>query len=72
VSLAGGAKAAQQYFAEGLVDEMEISLVPITLGSDERLLEGLGENLRGLELGRIVAAPGVIHLKFTRPVNSAT
>ena len=33
VSLAGGAKAAQQYLAAGLVDEMEINLVPTLLGS---------------------------------------
>ena len=32
VSLAGGAKAAQQYLAAGLVDEMEINLVPTLLG----------------------------------------
>ena len=32
VSLAGGAKAAQQYLAAGLVDEMEIHLAPILLG----------------------------------------
>jgi dihydrofolate reductase len=66
VSLAGGAKAAQQYLAAGLVDEMEISLVPILLGSGERLFERVGDDLRGLELVRTVAAPGVTHLKFAR------
>ncbi len=39
VSLAGGASAARQYLAAGLVDEMEINLVPTLLGSGERLLE---------------------------------
>ena len=39
VSLAGGAKAAQQYLAAGLVDEMEINLVPTLLGTGERLFE---------------------------------
>jgi dihydrofolate reductase len=67
VSLAGGAKAAQEYLAAGLVDEMEISLVPILLGRGERLLEGVGDDLRGLELVRTVAAPNVTHLKFARP-----
>ena len=43
VALAGGAKAAQQYLAAGLVDEMEISLVPTLLGSGERLFEGAGD-----------------------------
>jgi len=66
VSLAGGAKAAQQYLAAGLVDEMEISLVPTLLGDGERLFEGLGDELRGLELVRTIAAPNVTHLKFAR------
>jgi dihydrofolate reductase len=66
VSLAGGANASAQYLAAGLVDEMEISLVPILLGSGERLFEGVGDELHGLELVRTVAAPGVTHLKFTR------
>ena len=66
VSLGGGASAAQQYLAAGLVDEMEISLVPTLLGSGERLFDGLGDNLHGLELVRTVAAPKVTHLKFAR------
>jgi dihydrofolate reductase len=66
VSLAGGARAAQQYLAAGLVDEMEISLVPTLLGGGERLFDGVGEDLRGLELVRTVAEPQVTHLKFTR------
>ena len=66
VSLAGGAKAAQQYLAAGLVDEMEISLAPVLLGSGERLFDGVGANLHGLELVRTVAAQNVTHLKYTR------
>lgn len=66
VSLAGGAKAAQQYLRAGLVDEMELSLVPILLGSGERLFDGAGDNLHGLEPVRIVATPEVIHLKFAK------
>ena len=64
VSLAGGASAAQQYLVAGLVDEMEISLVPTLLGSGERLFASLGDNMHGLELVRTVAAPKVTHLKF--------
>jgi len=65
VSLAGGASTAQQYLGAGLVDEMEIHLVPILLGAGERLFEGVRE-LGGLELVRTVAAPNVTHLKFAR------
>ncbi|SFC10037.1 Dihydrofolate reductase [Polaromonas sp. OV174] len=67
VCLAGGAHAAQQYLAAGLVDEMEINLVPTLLGSGERLFDGVGDSLYGLHLVRTVAAPGVTHLKFARP-----
>ena len=66
VSLAGGAKAAQQYLAAGLVDEMEINLVPTLLGSGERLFEGVGDKLHGLDLVRTVAAAKVTHLKYAK------
>ena len=66
VSLAGGANAAQQYLVAGLVDEMEINLVPTLLGSGERLFDGVGDNLHGLELVRTVVAPKVTHLKFAK------
>ncbi|MGQ0714867.1 MAG: dihydrofolate reductase family protein [Gemmatimonadaceae bacterium] len=66
IALAGGAKAAQQYLAAGLVDEMEIHLVPILLGGGERLFENVGDDLHGLELVRAVATPKVTHLKFVR------
>lgn len=66
VSLAGGADAARQYLRAGLVDEMEINLVPTLLGSGERLFERVGDDLHGLELVRTVAARNVTHLKFAR------
>jgi dihydrofolate reductase len=66
ISLAGGAKAAQQYLAAGLVDEMHIHLVPTLLGAGERLFERVGDELHGLRLVRTIAAPNVTHLKFAR------
>ncbi|MFI5371097.1 MAG: dihydrofolate reductase family protein, partial [Candidatus Eisenbacteria bacterium] len=66
VSLAGGASAARQCLAAGLVDEMEIHVVPILLGGGEALFAGLGSDLHGLELVRTVAAPNVTHLKFAK------
>jgi dihydrofolate reductase len=65
IALAGGAKACQQYLVSGLVDEMEISLAPVLLGSGERLFAGVGD-LHGLALVRTIAAPNVVHLKFAR------
>jgi dihydrofolate reductase len=66
VMLGGGAEAAQQYLVAGLVDEMWVHLVPILLGGGERLFEGVGDDLHGLELVRAVAAPNVTHLRFVR------
>jgi dihydrofolate reductase len=62
VTLAGGADAARQYLAAGLVDEMELSVVPVVLGAGERLLDGL-DGLR-LDQTRAVEAPGVTHLRY--------
>ena len=66
VLVAGGASVANQYLKAGLVDEMHINLVPILLGSGERLFAGVGDDLHGLELVRTVAAPKVTHLKYSR------
>lgn len=66
VALAGGAEAARQYLAAGLVDQMLIHLVPVLLGAGERLFDGVGDDLHGLELVRTVAAPNVTHLEFAR------
>lgn len=64
VNLGGGAETAQQYLAAGLIDEMQINLVPVLLGSGSRLLDNLEPGDLKLELIRTVAAPGVTHLKY--------
>ena len=68
ISLAGGAQAARQYLDAGLVDAMEINLVPIFLGdgNDSPLFDGLGVGNPRLAHVRAVAAPGVTHLNFER------
>ena len=65
VALAGGAQAAQQYLKAGLVDEMQLHLVPTLLGGGERLFTDV-DDLHGLVLVKTVAAPNVTHLKFER------
>ncbi len=63
VSLAGGARVAQQYLAAGLVDEMELHVAPVLLAGGERLFDGTVAGLK-LEQIRAVEAPGVAHLKY--------
>jgi dihydrofolate reductase len=65
VALSGGARAAQQYLNVGLVDEMQLHLVPTLLGGGERLFDSV-DDLHGLVLVKTVAAPNVSHLKFAR------
>jgi dihydrofolate reductase len=41
VSLGGGADVAQQYLAAGLIDEMDLNVVPVLLGGGRRLFDNL-------------------------------
>ncbi len=63
VSLGGGADVGRQFLAAGLVDELELHVVPLLLGAGERLLDGLGSAVE-LEPIRTLAGPGVAHLKY--------
>jgi dihydrofolate reductase len=64
IQLAGGASAAQQYLRAGLVDELQLHLVPVLLGGGERLLDGLGGADYRLECTSVIDAPGVTHLTY--------
>jgi dihydrofolate reductase len=64
VVIAGGANIAQQYLAARLIDEVNISLVPLFLRSGARLFDNLGAADLGLEQTRAIEAPGVTHLKY--------
>jgi dihydrofolate reductase len=64
VSLGGGASVAQQYLAAGLIDEMELHVVPQLLGDGARLFDGVGSDKVRLEPVRTVEGPGVVHLKY--------
>jgi dihydrofolate reductase len=63
VTIGGGAAVINQYLAAGIVDELELHVVPLLLGGGARLFEGVGPDLR-LEQVRSVEAPGVTHLKY--------
>jgi dihydrofolate reductase len=63
VGLGGGADVAQQYLAAGLIDELEIHVVPLLLGDGARLFDNLGGDVK-VEPVRTVEAPGVTHLKY--------
>ena len=62
VHVAGGAEVAQQYLRDGLADTLEVHVVPVLLGSGRRLLEGVSGPQ--LEIDRVIASPGVTHLRY--------
>jgi dihydrofolate reductase len=64
VALGGGADAAQQYLRAGLIDEMEIHLVPLFLADGARLFERMDGRQRGFECDRVVSSPAVTHLRY--------
>jgi dihydrofolate reductase len=62
VSIAGGASTIRQYLAAGSLDELYLHIVPIILGSGERLLQDVGDPI--LEPVKVVASPAVTHIKY--------
>lgn len=64
ISIAGGASCARQAIAAGLVDEIDLQLNPVILGSGERLLDGFEAGKPALELVRVLEAPGVGHVRY--------
>jgi len=66
VSLGGGAGTAQQYLRAGLIDEMEIHVVPLFLGGGSRLFENLSGGPAGYECVGLVSSPAVAHYTYAR------
>jgi dihydrofolate reductase len=64
VLVAGGASTINQGLRAGLVDEFQVHVVPLMLGSGARLFEGLGDALPELESTRVLHSPAVTHLRY--------
>ena len=64
VGVMGGASIGQQFIAAGLVDEVQIHLVPVLFGSGTRMFEHLGDEHIQLEPLQVVETPAAIHLRF--------
>ena len=65
VAVAGGANVVQQYLAAGLLEELQLHVVPILLGDGVRLFEGHpASGQLGLERIRVIDSPAVTHLRY--------
>ena len=58
------ADVAQQVLRAGKLDEIQVSVVPLLLGSGVRLFDHLGSNPIELEQTRVIESEGVTHLRY--------
>jgi dihydrofolate reductase len=61
VAIGGGADVAQQYLRAGLIDAMQIHVVPILLGDGVRLFD---KAVAPLEVDRVIESPAVTHIRY--------
>jgi dihydrofolate reductase len=59
-----GAAVAQECLRAGLLDEMQLHLIPVLLGQGRRLFDDLPPDHVELELLRALDGPGVLHLRY--------
>jgi len=64
VVMVHGAGVAQALLRAGVLDEMEISLVPVLLGEGRRLFDSLGPGHIELELVRRIEGRDATHLRY--------
>jgi dihydrofolate reductase len=67
VAVAGGATIVQQYLKAGLLDELQIHVVPVLLGGGVSLFDRLGNDPIELDATRVIESPSVTHLRFRVP-----
>jgi dihydrofolate reductase len=60
----GDASIGQQYIEAGLVDEIQIHLVPVLFGAGTRMFESLGSEHVQLETVEVIEAAAATHLRF--------
>jgi dihydrofolate reductase len=59
-----GAYTAQECLKAGLLDVLEIQLMPVLLGQGRLLFDGLQPDHIELDLARTLEAPGVLHVRY--------
>jgi dihydrofolate reductase len=64
IAIRGGAKTVQQFLAAGMVDEIQVHIVPILLGRGISLFDDLRPAPVKLRATRVVESPAVTHLRY--------
>jgi dihydrofolate reductase len=64
VAVGGGANVVQQYLNAGSLDELQVHLVPVFLGSGVRLLDNIDIEQVRLTSDRVIESSAVSHLRY--------
>lgn len=64
ISIAGGGSVAKQFLKNGLLDYINISLVPTFLGEGVKLFDDADFVSSKLKQVRVVEGPGVVHIRY--------
>jgi dihydrofolate reductase len=66
VRLGGGVETVQQFLRAGLVDEMNLAIAPVLLGSGPSMFSGLDMVSLGYRCSDHVSTPNATHIALTR------
>jgi len=67
VRVGGGVSTIRQYLRAGLIDEMQLSISPVLLGSGEHLLQGLDLRALGYEcVSHVAGQRAAVHVTIRR------
>jgi dihydrofolate reductase len=66
VRLGGGVSTVHEYLRAGLLDEIHVAVVPVLLGSGERLFDGVGPALEGWRCVEFAPSASVAHVRLRR------
>jgi len=66
VRISGGANVIQQYLNMGVVEELEIALVPVLFGGGRRLFENVRADVPQFRIDEALDTPDATHLRYVR------
>lgn len=64
VRIAGGASTVSQYLQLGVVDELQLHIAPVLLGSGERPFDGVDPATLGFAIDRVIAGERATHVRY--------
>jgi dihydrofolate reductase len=66
IRISGGANVIQQYLNMGVIDELEIALVPVLFGDGRRLFENVRDSVPRFRIDKVLDSPAATHLRYVR------